>query len=186
MPIKKQTLILKLLNTNSSDVNEQSLLIQPLTVVDFTIKIEPQFGVYLHYKLEKNSRPITEFFSYNYFGSSKLILCSISLNGEILYESYKYKDCREDYYLQTLKNKKYICQNGVELDLSGQDCNYYDDGTAWEELVGLNTNFKTYTNSKTTKDDTNNKNINGKEKTINKKNKPLDDLNNDNLTAVYP
>lgn len=134
----KKTLILKILSTVNSNPERQNMIIKPFEVEDFFIKILPDIGVSLSYKLNENASNFeTQDFSMSYFGNTTYVLFSISLNNEILYINPNYKDCREEYYAQTIKNKKLICSNGVELDSNGKDCDFYDDGTNWEKLAGF-------------------------------------------------
>lgn len=136
---KAKTLTLKMLNITNSNPEEHTFLISSFDVIDFATFIVPNNYIKISYTLVNDIDNIkVEEYSLKYCGIPIRILCGISLDNSILYENYQYLDCRENYYKNQIKNNKRICNNGVELDLSGNDCNYYEDGTDWENLAGFN------------------------------------------------
>lgn len=143
MPTKKlenkvKTLTLKFLNINSVNQNEQNILITSFDITEFASLISPENFIRIAYKRINEKLLTIEEYQLKYFGSTTKVLCGIILDNELIYQNFQYLDCRENYYKNTINNNKNICDNGVELDLSGNDCEYFDDGTNWEELAGFN------------------------------------------------
>ncbi len=143
MPTKKlenkiKTLTLKFLNINSVNQSEQNVLVTSFDITEFASLISPENFIRIAYKRINEKLLTIEEYQLKYFGSTTKILCGIFLDNELIYQNFQYLDCRENYYKNTINNNKNICDNGVELDLNGQDCEYFDDGTNWEELAGFN------------------------------------------------
>lgn len=144
MPTKKlenkiKTLILKFLNINGANQNDQTILISSFDITEFASLIFPENFIRIAYKKINEKLLTIEEYQLRYFGTTTKVLCGIILDNELIYQNFQYMDCRENYYKNTINNNKNICNNGVELDLNGQDCEYVDDGTNWEKLAGINT-----------------------------------------------